>query len=530
MPQSNLICSCQYNEKWYRGRIVNVLANGMLDVWLVDVGKNVNVNWRCLRILDNQFLNKSEAVILCGLSDVAPISKSGVWNAEAIDEFRRLSLNSNLRIFVGRYMDRRFEVCLYVKKPNAELCINGLLVNKKLARSTGIDSEFGRLDIDNELCVEEKKVSIKPTKPTSSSVRMMVDILNVISPSEFYVSIAKQAPNLNRLHHEIQNTMANFVSKNNYIWNANDNCFVRALVSSSTKKWWYRGHILEIINEQKCVVFIQDHGQKVTVSMSKLAPIDPIVANLCNGAFECHLSNVQPTGASNDWALASIDHFKMAVAKFDAIGITFPGERKGNSIPVILWGMLNDARDPLAPTFCEWTNINKVLVSRGYAHLTEKFQPLVEMRAMEKNFSREFADLDNWLNEKVNLLDKVFSQNDSHDIGTVCDVELNTDVLPISEWTPPMRIKKTLFNAIPTYVDNNGVIYMHEVSNAKFLQEIQHVINRRYNAHTAEIQPTYLAIGQPCLAKFSDDQFYRALVLAKLPNNNYKVSPYIIAV
>lgn len=569
LPRVNLICACRYRDKWYRARIVKVLTNGILDVWLVDIGETVNVNWRCLRHLDNLFVNAHEAVILCGLSDIVPISKTSKWTLEAIENFRLLCQSANLRMFVSRYVDRRYEVCLFIKKQNVDICVNGALVKNNHARSTGVDSEnaeFGRVSNDDDIIertlsndnVEQQKpplnssgagateaggaAALPPPPPTSadespkklssSSVRTMVEVLHVVTPSEFYVSISRQIPSLQRFQHEIQSVMGNFVpSSSNFIWNTGDNCFVRTTIPSANTKSWYRGYVLESTSDQNCTVFLKDYGYTVTVSTKKLAPIDANIANLNNGALQCHLACVKQTGDSNAWPLTSIDQLKMAVTKFDAIAISQQGERKtghnGDSVSVILWGMLNDGRDPYAPTYCEWTNINKVMVNRGYCYLTEQFLPLSNTRSMEKKMKHDLNDLTNWLNEKVDMLnDECNRKLPSVQSPTLYDIELNTDILPISEWLPAVPVKKTIFNAIPTYVDNNGIIYMHEVETAKFLKQMQYVINKRYDVNNADTSTAiYFAVGQPCLAKFRDHNFYRGLILEK-SLNKYQVSIY----
>lgn len=84
---------------------------------------------------------------------------------------------------------------------------------------------------------------------------------------------------------------------------------------------------------------------------------------------------------------------------------------------------------------------------------------------------------------------------------------------PIEHWLPAKSNDKTIFVGIPTYVDNNAVIFLHDVDKERTLNAMKEVINAKFADSQALTTDIFYSPGDPCLAKYHlDSQFYRAVV------------------
>lgn len=74
----------------------------------------------------------------------------------------------------------------------------------------------------------------------------------------------------------------------------------------------------------------------------------------------------------------------------------------------------------------------------------------------------DFKDINDTLLlfENCDLSSHISSNDTFNDFEKMCDTK-NQDSPKLSEWQPPAEIKDDVFHAIPTYVDNNCVVYLH---------------------------------------------------------------------
>lgn len=95
---------------------------------------------------------------------------------------------------------------------------------------------------------------------------------------------------------------------------------------------------------------------------------------------------------------------------------------------------------------------------------------------------------------------------------------------PIDHWLPAKPVDKTIFVGVPTYVDNNAVIYLHDMDKERTLDTIKNVINAKFGNSQPLPSDTFYAPGDPCMAKYHlDDLFYRAIVRKMISPCRYKV-------
>lgn len=536
LPRVDMLCVAHYEDSWHRGRIVHVLDHGMCDIWFVDLGILRKISWKLLRILDDKFLKIREAVVNCCLSDIAPLTNDVDWSAEAINEFRRFSVQS-LKVIIGKYRDRQYHVLMYVPNKSSDIYINGGLVKMGLAKSTGSDSINVEVPKESILAdIEETLTNISISQAETASnnlLRVEVEILNVISPEKFYIRVAKHTPSIMRMHKEIQNEIKK-KPQPDHIWNESDNCYAQTILPMHSCKSWYRAVILAH-NNDTFTVFLKDFGFTADVSFDELSIIDPIVADIGNGAILCHLACVTPTGDNSTWTQSAIEAFEKATKQFDGYGVSLQGDNRGDSRSVIIWGMVNDDSDPLAPSFIDWININNILFQRGYVNLSKKFDPITHNDKMEQQIAPGLEDLNTWLQTKLDLIIESAIEKRTPEYQILqplreikhCGFEFSMEMCMIENWLPAKKISKSIFIALPTYVDNNAVIYFHETEFEPLLTAMKEFINDNYIPNQPKSADTNFEEGDPCLVQYHLDQlYYRGLILA-VTGNEFKVSTYI---
>ncbi|KAL1373915.1 hypothetical protein pipiens_018376 [Culex pipiens pipiens] len=155
------------------------------------------------------------------------------------------------------------------------------------------------------------------------------------------------------------------------------------------------------------------------------------------------------------------------------------------------------------------SNINNRLGQYGYVHLEEKFKPPTEAVSVEEELQRYHQSFDKFLKEldvdmKEEKPDPQQQKDDSlmHLCGTYQD-DITDEHTPIYRWLPAKPIEKIIFVGKPSYVDNNGVIYLEQepVATDKFYLE-----------------------NEPCMAKFhQDNTFYHAIARKAISCRRYKV-------
>jgi hypothetical protein len=163
-----------------------------------------------LRTLSQRFCGTKQAAIKCCLADIRPKKEyNSQYPQTALKEFKKLVVNTkhDLKLFVPRLVlaSETTPVVIFLCPNNGNrININAWLVVKlKCAESTG-DNSRKMISIDedfvdkpkSELVVSEKTVGEKKT-------RVQVEILQIVSPSEFYVALKSRKNGKHKLKHKV---------------------------------------------------------------------------------------------------------------------------------------------------------------------------------------------------------------------------------------------------------------------------------------------------------------------------------------
>lgn len=547
LPEPHMICAIFYDNTWCRGRIISRLSTvGHCEVFLIDFGIITNVTWRQLNILAPEFIEMNEATTQCSLADIEPVDDiNGKWSEESISSLKRLAPDTSVEMFICKVMHNYYSVSLFIVTRICNITLNGLMVEQGFAKCTGPESETVRQyhPNDEESSIEDVTVAnismgVKRKQlvlPKKKESRSNVKLAHIISPGEFYITLTKYAAGIEKLQFEIQKYMQEKTDRDSTEWKLNDKCLARSSLKNCSSKSWYRGRII-MAQSDSCFVFLRDLGFVCQVPIDDIVAIDAQFDGINDGTSRCHLACVQPTGGSAKWSSAANEQFELVANRFSELAASIQGATKDDSLSVVLWGMSCNFDDPLASASRKWININQVLVNSGYVHLIEKFNPIDDVidKTLEKEMNEDSNNnFDKWLSEfnaqECKPTDRVVeTENDFNEYDVfqkLRNLDLITDnSVPITRWLDAIPIEKTIFTGVPTYVDNNGIIYLYDTTNKYFMEHMKTVINNRYNGSEPDLGIVWQT-QSPCIAQYHlDGLFYRAKVLRIKSIKEIKVS------
>ncbi|XP_023400976.1 tudor domain-containing protein 6 [Loxodonta africana] len=107
-PEPDDLCCVKWKENGYYRAIVTQLDDKSVDVFLVDRGNSENVDWYDVRMLLPQFRRLPILALKCTLADIWPLGKS--WSQEAISFFKKTVLHKELVIHVLDKQDHQYVI------------------------------------------------------------------------------------------------------------------------------------------------------------------------------------------------------------------------------------------------------------------------------------------------------------------------------------------------------------------------------------------------------------------------------------
>ncbi|XP_065077401.1 tudor domain-containing protein 1-like [Ochlerotatus camptorhynchus] len=541
-PHVGMVCAFAEKDRddllvWKRGRVFKV-GKGNCKVDSVDTGHRLTVCWQDIREIPQPFCSSSEFSVRCCLMHIQPFMQNFYhWTEEAIAFFNQIARTSFVfQVIVGEQEANCYGVALYLVKRRYDICVNGLMVKNKFAVGIGVESTI--VELVKEKHVEEEEPDTQGNNSTKSTVekrvprRAQVEILRVVSPNEFYVSLITNDSGIARMQEYIQDNMRAKTDEGDDMisWQLGEMCMVYPPTATRRESdtldcEWYRARVLEAVADSNYKVFLIDKALTIVSHYSKMRPIVPVILKeFYPFAIRCSLACIGPTGRLVTWSPSVVDAFKVAIEKFKFFAISIHGRCVNYSIPVILWGMTVERTNALSSQLYAYTNVNNKLVQYGYAHLREKFPPLAAALSVEEELERHYQALDNFLD---NLdAEAEYPTNEPSNCGLIDDYQndITDELTPIDHWLPAKPIDKVFFVGIPTYVDISGVIYLHDAGLESTLTAIQAVIKAKSNGSQQLPGDQFYSTGEPCLAKYHlDEHFYRAVVRKALSQCRYEV-------
>lgn len=142
------LCCAQSPDdgKWYRAVVRSIADDDHVNVTLVDFGKTVSLPAGGLKAISHELVTSLPRQALhCSLVDLEPADEK--WSANAVTKMTEVCAG---KVLEGIFRSRHRKVYnIYLRDPENDDAdfINKLLVDLKLARVTGRDSDSGEVRI-----------------------------------------------------------------------------------------------------------------------------------------------------------------------------------------------------------------------------------------------------------------------------------------------------------------------------------------------------------------------------------------------
>ncbi|KAJ9579969.1 hypothetical protein L9F63_004352, partial [Diploptera punctata] len=576
-PQIGMPCAAKYtvDKRWYRAKIIDLPGNKMVEVYYVDFGNQEVIPWTLLRKIQPQFLRIAAQGIHCSMSDVMP--KQQQWTQDVANFMIKQTAEKVLKLYIDEVQRHQLKVTLYYPKNDIDLCINGLIVREGFATSVGVSSslvEYHKMDSLLYTVPPPLTTKVQPTKSSKkkpvmnvksqSSVgasnppphmrtseettevtpedpfRLEVKVLSCPSPSCIYVMLINFSEQIKKFClmcelQEFYSSSRSHVDK----WEVNNKCSA----FSVKRKMWYRAIVIELLPDDQAKVFMKDFAEVETVPILNLQLLDPKFLQIRDGAIKCHLAGIKAAGDKNEWPTLACEYLNELIDKYSDTCIAKKGEIEDNSLPVELWVKRIICGGPLEPTREEWFTLNRQLIDQGLAipvkgeSEAESIPSLQVLRELEERSEETIKDnVTEWLklssqiegSSKTESSDVPIESNDDgiSDIdGTSIEDEAAAIPSEITDWLPALPITKKQFKAVPTFVDDECYIYLHDYEqNSDTLTIIGNALHSRFKKSEPKPHDQYWFPNQLCIAQYhTDKKWYRGKVMQVNDDRTVKV-------
>ncbi|XP_053605212.1 tudor domain-containing protein 1 isoform X2 [Plodia interpunctella] len=554
LPEVGMFCVVnldRYSEAagqagWARCLVTETPGRGRVRVLLVDCGPSLLVHWTQLRRLRPKLATLRALAIECYLAGVTPQNKK--WNPRSV---------ALLQQYCGTELDMKVEdnrnrgsvgVSLYDRSDEENVvCVNQEMIRHKYAVSFGIYSFNQNNIVESEAITNrapaeqkpkpEKKKSITVLQNQTSPKKKINDkdleakdkgpvsleakLLHYQSPSLIYISLVQQQQVFNELFDKIQKHYATKKSSGKGDWKVGDRC----CTICSASQTWRRGLVVEI-DGSNAKIFYSDFACVETVPMANLHELVPEFASIGDAAIKCHLSGVVPA-VGDEWPSLTKEFLKELLDVYKRIFITKVGNfnEKDKSLPIQIWVYHVIQGGALEPDRSEWRCLNKRIIEQGLGVPDKSQEVTVPENEAEAGDMLSFLNVKGSVTEWLQLeplpqkpdanqceVSNESSSPECEEIAPSCSNNPNT--MFITDWQPAEPLQCTEFAAIPSYVDNDGIIYLHQQTQEDTLELIRKALDVRFKAPDPKAKSAKWSTGEPCIALYYlDNKFYRGKVL-----------------
>ncbi|KFO74337.1 Tudor domain-containing protein 6, partial [Cuculus canorus] len=361
LQPGSFCCASGKEGACYRAMITRVLNSGV-EIYLVDKGNIETVDQCAVKELLPRFRELPSLALKCGLADASP--PGGSWSETSVSAFREIVLNKELKVHFlsvqgDKYMVEIFDQSQLGQKSVSKLLAEGghaeyqrCKVPEAPQKSSGEaehqTSSPARFGKENQINTEKRfgeesdlnkfgrapspyaavmvrespvagihhskssesltvrKYEGKENLPVSGDMEIKpfssyrgglevgstvnVDVSYVESPSHFWCQLTKNCGDLQVLMTEIQEYCGN--SSHPHAWPSS-----MCLAQYSEDEKWYRALILsEVPSAEKVEVLYVDYGNRDLVSLTNIRSTDEQFLRLEAQAFRCSLNLIQPNG------------------------------------------------------------------------------------------------------------------------------------------------------------------------------------------------------------------------------------------
>uniref|UniRef100_A0A8C0BQ54 Tudor domain containing 6 n=1 Tax=Buteo japonicus TaxID=224669 RepID=A0A8C0BQ54_9AVES len=469
LQPGSLCCASGKEDVFYRAVITSVLDSGV-EIHLVDRGNTEIVDRCAVKELLPQFRELPALALKCCLAGVSP--PRGSWSEASVSAFREIVLNKTLKVsFLGvqgdKYMVEIFDQSQLGEKSVSKLMVQGGYAEYQRSVHNSKSSESPpaqKCESKGNFSISWRQnyVEMKPGSSYGGQLEVGSTVNVVVSyvenPSNFWCQLSRNCHDLNVLMAEIQEYCKN--SSHPPAW-PNSVC----LAQYSEDEKWYRALIIsEVPSAEKVEVIYVDYGNREMVSLTNLRSTNEHFLRLEAQAFRCSLYNlIQPNGQDPfAWDEEAIQAFQEFV---DTSSSHFELKCTIFALASINNKELFNIVDLMTP----FQSACQLLTKRGVARPLSPQKPLVS---------------------SVQLHSYYYSMHDIK-IGSEEDVYI-------------------------THVEDPWTFFCQLERCADILAQLTDKIS--HLSETMTSLKTLQKSGSLCLAKYTDNQWYRGVIMKTKPN------------
>uniref|UniRef100_A0A4W3I021 Tudor domain containing 6 n=1 Tax=Callorhinchus milii TaxID=7868 RepID=A0A4W3I021_CALMI len=323
-PEPGLLCCAKFkaDHLYYRAVITEIL-DGQFRVFFIDYGNLELVDWHDVKALLPEYRKLPALAVKCCLADLVP--KEATWSKEAIAYFEKVVFEKHLVVHVlDKEMDKYLIELLdvedegepsvnkimlqegYADQKDSNDCLATVLSNMPYKISSHGEIETGDTRTQN-IAVMDSAITESPYKQEYLKVGSTVDVQvsYIDEPGDFWCQLTKNA-------HELKMLMSKIQEYYNTHADHSQPCQSACIAKYSEDGKWYRALILGKVSALEVDVLYVDYGNRERVSFSDLCAIRPEFLLLKGQAFRCSLYNIiQPMGSDPFmWNVDSVAAFQ----------------------------------------------------------------------------------------------------------------------------------------------------------------------------------------------------------------------------
>ncbi|KAM9667071.1 tudor domain-containing protein 6 isoform 1-T1 [Trichechus inunguis] len=530
-PEPDDLCCVKWKENGYYRAIVTRLDDKSVDVFLVDRGNSENVDWCDVRMLLPQFRRLPVLALKCTLADIWPLGKS--WSQEAIFFFKKTVLHKELVIHVLDKQDHQYVIEILDESRTGEENISKVIAQAGYAkyqefetkdkipvspRSPGIVSShftaennkvssIKKVEVDQKarknhkttcvsegligttivtnvsagLVLQEKEkrtlvytsltqdfLKIKPGSSCEGELEVgstvEVKVSYVENPGYFWCQLTRNIQGFRTLMCDIQDYCKNTATAYQGTTPA---CLAKRTVNGK----WSRALISGAQSAEHVKVIFVDYGDKDTVSVKNIYSISEEFLKIKAQAFRCSLYNlIQPTGQNPFvWDEKAIQAFS------EFIDNAWEGNLELKCTIFALASIHDEELFQVVDLLTPFQSACHTLVEKGLARPVKLQKPL---------------------EPSVRLHSYYYSTH---------DMKIGSEEL-----------------VYITHVDDPWTFYCQLARNANILEQLSCNITQLSKV-LLNLKPFPFICGNLCLAKYTDENWYRGIVIEKEPNKIFFV-------
>ncbi|XP_017555426.1 tudor domain-containing 6 isoform X2 [Pygocentrus nattereri] len=469
------------DNMWYRAQVINKCESSV-SVLFIDYGNESEVHPTSVKAVPISLLEAPPQAFLCQLEGFKPTD--GYWNDTAAGRFSALVADKLLTVSVQN-VDITSDVSNCPQYNVQVECsmglINGLMKDYWIGCTTEVCGQ-----ITKEVSLKPMVMSLSGSGPSTQCFPKVTDlpptaigqdfvsevyVSHINNPSSFFVQLAKDENDLISLTEELNST---FLSVSDQIEtnSVSHGSLVKAVFPDDDS--WYRA-VIKGTNEKDVHIEFVDFGNEATVPVINVCKLDEQFLKFPRFSIHCCLN--------------ADDHVSIQL-----------GTEQGTSPLINVSGKDGEKR-----LFCKFIKELRTVWEVKIADEKSALDGSCKDLPLEKWEDLDISRLENASPKQV--------------LSEVIQIE-TTDVFSLPFKRPVISVGQTV-EVYASYIAGPDYFWCQH-ANSEELGKISVIAQETGNsAQTDLLQIERLCPGDTCIARFTDEMWYRAQVIKKSPNTFY---------